>query len=372
VTTEEQQRLKLLERENREFRRANEILRRPRRILPRRSSTAAGRDGGVHRLPQCVFLPARQDIAGADPISPVPAPVKCHSRLKSIFRSEISLMHPLSPRPPRLRYLRVEPLVCALIIATFALAGSRLPGAAAATPSAFRHAVAALKHAALVAASATDTPSRGAHHERSAAHHARRMDGTLQARRSASTTMLLSQSLTNYGTERGAPIATSVNTAHCLDAGQFAAGNGLYLWDCNGQPQQSFSWSTEGMLRVSLYGTTLCLQDRAGAAANGDVVELAVCTGAWNQRWEPHDDGVSIRLAGTARCLDLAGANLVNGSIIQIWDCWGGTNQHWLANDPTCGFRSIPITRFARSRSLVSLEADHSFRSKLITHFARS
>jgi len=37
-----------------------------------------------------------------------------------------------------------------------------------------------------------------------------------------------------------------------------------------------------------------------------------------------------------------------------------------------CGFRSIPITRFARSRSLISLQADHSFRSKPITRFAPS
>jgi transposase-like protein len=49
VTTGEQQRLKLLERENRELRRANEILRKAAAYLPRRSSTAAGRDGGVHR-----------------------------------------------------------------------------------------------------------------------------------------------------------------------------------------------------------------------------------------------------------------------------------------------------------------------------------
>ena len=37
-----------------------------------------------------------------------------------------------------------------------------------------------------------------------------------------------------------------------------------------------------------------------------------------------------------------------------------------------CVFRSIPIPRFGRSRSPISLEADHPFRSKPITHFARS
>jgi len=43
--SEEDERLKALERENRELRRANEILRK----APRRSSTAAGRNGVVHR-----------------------------------------------------------------------------------------------------------------------------------------------------------------------------------------------------------------------------------------------------------------------------------------------------------------------------------
>ncbi|MBK9409240.1 MAG: hypothetical protein IPN47_14570 [Gemmatimonadetes bacterium] len=37
-----------------------------------------------------------------------------------------------------------------------------------------------------------------------------------------------------------------------------------------------------------------------------------------------------------------------------------------------CVFRSIPIPRFGRSRSPISLEADHPFRSKSITRFARS
>jgi transposase-like protein len=48
LITEEQQRPKLLERENRELRRANEILRKASANLPRRSSTAAGRDGRAH------------------------------------------------------------------------------------------------------------------------------------------------------------------------------------------------------------------------------------------------------------------------------------------------------------------------------------
>src|SRR5437762_10839805 len=54
VSSEERERLKALERENAELRRANEILCARRRLfLPRRSSTAERSDGGIHRRPLC-------------------------------------------------------------------------------------------------------------------------------------------------------------------------------------------------------------------------------------------------------------------------------------------------------------------------------
>ena len=49
LTTAERQRAKALEREVRELKRINEILRKARRILRRRSSTADRGDGSVHR-----------------------------------------------------------------------------------------------------------------------------------------------------------------------------------------------------------------------------------------------------------------------------------------------------------------------------------
>lgn len=49
LTTSERERLKQLERENRELKRANEILRKASAFLPRRSSTANRSDGVVHR-----------------------------------------------------------------------------------------------------------------------------------------------------------------------------------------------------------------------------------------------------------------------------------------------------------------------------------
>jgi len=49
ATTDERERIKALERENRELRQANEILRRRRLILPRRSSTAGSSHDRLHR-----------------------------------------------------------------------------------------------------------------------------------------------------------------------------------------------------------------------------------------------------------------------------------------------------------------------------------
>jgi transposase len=54
MSTSERERVKDLERENRELKRANEILRKASLVLlTRRSSTAAGSDDGVHRCPSC-------------------------------------------------------------------------------------------------------------------------------------------------------------------------------------------------------------------------------------------------------------------------------------------------------------------------------
>jgi len=64
LTTTERERIKELERENRELRRANEILRKAADFSPRRSSTANRGDGGLHRrVPAAVW--SRADLQRA-------------------------------------------------------------------------------------------------------------------------------------------------------------------------------------------------------------------------------------------------------------------------------------------------------------------
>ena len=64
-TTDERERIKALERENRELRQANEILRRPQQILPRWSSTAGSGHDRVHRR-SSVGLRGRADLSCAE------------------------------------------------------------------------------------------------------------------------------------------------------------------------------------------------------------------------------------------------------------------------------------------------------------------
>jgi hypothetical protein len=68
VSSDVAAKLKALERENRELRQANEILRKRQRILPRRSSTAGSSHDRVHRRsPRGVW--GRADLQGpADPL----------------------------------------------------------------------------------------------------------------------------------------------------------------------------------------------------------------------------------------------------------------------------------------------------------------
>lgn len=60
LTSDERERLKMLERENREVRRPTRSCARHRRILPRRSSTATGKSG-------CRFIEAHRDAYGVEP-----------------------------------------------------------------------------------------------------------------------------------------------------------------------------------------------------------------------------------------------------------------------------------------------------------------
>jgi putative transposase len=80
VPTEMADRLKALERENRELRQANEIL-RGRHILPRRSSTARSNDDGLHRRASgCLW--GRADLQGAAD-RPIHLPRACRTTARS-------------------------------------------------------------------------------------------------------------------------------------------------------------------------------------------------------------------------------------------------------------------------------------------------
>jgi len=80
--------------------------------------------------------------------------------------------------------------------------------------------------------------------------------------------------------------------AFCVDGGDMGAGTQLYLWECNGQPQQQ--WSIDVALNAMERGTAASMYVDNGAACldyyedqanNGQAFHVWDCNGLANQRW---------------------------------------------------------------------------------------
>jgi subtilase family serine protease len=123
---------------------------------------------------------------------------------------------------------------------------------------------------------------------------------------------------------RTGPVTSGV-AGKCLDdfAGASANGTKADLWDCNGTPAQQ--WTSNGS---TLTVNGKCLDITGAATANGSLVELWDCNGGGNQVWQPGANGSRVNPA-SGRCLDDPGFSTTNGTQLDIWDCDGGANQHW-------------------------------------------
>ncbi|MFJ6995993.1 endo-1,4-beta-xylanase [Streptomyces sp. NPDC003090] len=116
-----------------------------------------------------------------------------------------------------------------------------------------------------------------------------------------------------------------VASGRCLDVpgASTADGTQVQLWDCNNRPNQQWTHTAAGELRV--YGDK-CL-DAAGTG-NGAKVQIYSCWGGDNQKWRLNPDG-SIVGVQSGLCLDAAAGGTANGTLIQLYSCWNGTNQRW-------------------------------------------
>jgi hypothetical protein len=114
----------------------------------------------------------------------------------------------------------------------------------------------------------------------------------------------------------------------CLDINNFATTNGTQaqLWDCNGQDNQRWTYTTAKQLTI--YNGTKCLGANNQGTANGTQVVIWDCTGQPDQRWDLNPDG-TVRGVQSGLCLDASNAGTANGTKIILWSCGTGDNQKW-------------------------------------------
>ena len=112
-------------------------------------------------------------------------------------------------------------------------------------------------------------------------------------------------------------------SGRCVDVPNASRNNGtrVQLYDCNKQPNQSWTYTSDRQLRV--YGD-MCL-DAAGSG-NGAAVQIYSCHSQTNQQWNVNSNG-TISGVQSGRCLDAW--NTANGAQIQLYDCHGQTNQRF-------------------------------------------
>jgi alpha-galactosidase len=112
----------------------------------------------------------------------------------------------------------------------------------------------------------------------------------------------------------------------CLDDPNSATANGTLpvIWDCNGQSNQQWTYTTSKQLQV----LGKCLDAYNNQTSPGTKVEIWDCNGQANQQWNLNSDG-TITGVQSGLCLDVSAAATANNSPIQLWTCTGATNQKW-------------------------------------------
>jgi hypothetical protein len=136
--------------------------------------------------------------------------------------------------------------------------------------------------------------------------------------------------LTVTGTDGGTPSGVAIvgtQSGRCVDINNSSTTNGTQaqLWDCNGQPNQRWTYTSSRQLMI--YGSK-CLDAYNRGTTNGTAVVIWDCNGQTNQQWTVNSNG-TITGAQSGLCLDASGAGTANGTKIILWTCGSGTNQRW-------------------------------------------
>jgi hypothetical protein len=116
-------------------------------------------------------------------------------------------------------------------------------------------------------------------------------------------------------------------SGRCVDVPNSSTVNGtqVQLFDCNGQPNQS--WTHTSALQFQVFGSK-CLDASGQGRTNGTPVIIWDCNGQANQQWNVNSNG-TITGVQSGLCLDANGAATANGTKIILWACNGQTNQQW-------------------------------------------
>ncbi|NUT33928.1 MAG: hypothetical protein HOV79_12730 [Hamadaea sp.] len=112
----------------------------------------------------------------------------------------------------------------------------------------------------------------------------------------------------------------------CIDVpgSNFADGQQLQLWDCNGTNAQNWTFPGDGTIRTV---TNLCMDVAWGSTANGAAIQIAHCSGNPAQQFvfSAANDLVNPQ---ANKCVDVSGWGGTGAPLI-LWECHGGGNQKW-------------------------------------------
>ncbi|MBO3751219.1 lectin [Streptosporangiaceae bacterium NEAU-GS5] len=144
-------------------------------------------------------------------------------------------------------------------------------------------------------------------------------------------TVLVTESMWAVPASAAPAPLVSAASGRCLDvAGNIdTLGTGLQIWDCNGQANQAFEFTSAGELRT--FNGTRCVDASNNGTAPGTRVVIWSCNGQNNQKWRQNSDG-SITGTQSGLCLDVNGAATANGTQVILWTCNGQSNQRWSAS----------------------------------------
>ncbi|HYS36050.1 MAG TPA: RICIN domain-containing protein [Pseudonocardiaceae bacterium] len=116
-------------------------------------------------------------------------------------------------------------------------------------------------------------------------------------------------------------------SSRCVDVPNASTTNGTQaqLWDCNGQPNQS--WTTTAGRQLMVLGSK-CLDALNQGTTNGTQVVIWDCNGQTNQQWTSNANG-TITGVQSGLCLDANNQGTGNGTQLILWACNGQANQQW-------------------------------------------